>query len=213
MPEGAGRIQSVSSNSLTYLPIPSYAYHMLVTRSAAGGAAVPQADDMVTALYGSQYRSLVRLAVLLGGEDVRAAEEIAQASFVALHGAWPRLRDHKAAVAFLRRAVVSRSRQPDRPDTRDDDRYHCHHARARWAGRPTDHDRRPRAALPPAGGRGAAAVPEPARPPGRRGHGRHAGRAARPHRARHDRAAPGPLARLTSGQPEALGQHRGLVVN
>jgi len=67
---------------------------------------------MVTALYGSQYRSLVRLAVLLGGEDVRAAEEIAQASFVALHGAWPRLRDHKAAVAFLRRAVVSRSRQP-----------------------------------------------------------------------------------------------------
>jgi DNA-directed RNA polymerase specialized sigma24 family protein len=73
---------------------------------------VPQADDMVTALYGSQYRSLVRLAVLLGGEDVRAAEEIAQASFVALHGAWPRLRDHEAAVAFLRRAVVSRSRQP-----------------------------------------------------------------------------------------------------
>ena len=73
---------------------------------------MPQADDMVTALYGSQYRSLVRLAVLLGGEDVRAAEEIAQASFVALHGAWPRLRDHKAAVAFLRRAVVSRSRQP-----------------------------------------------------------------------------------------------------
>lgn len=73
---------------------------------------MPQADDMVTALYGSQYRSLVRLAVLLGGEDVRAAEEIAQASFVALHGAWPRLRDHEAAVAFLRRAVVSRSRQP-----------------------------------------------------------------------------------------------------
>ena len=70
---------------------------------------------MVTALYGSQYRSLVRLAVLLLGGDVRAAEEIAQASFVALHGAWPRPRDRDAAVAFLRRAVVSRSRQLRRP--------------------------------------------------------------------------------------------------
>ena len=70
---------------------------------------------MVTALYGSQYRSLVRLAVLLLGGDVHAAEEITQASFVALHGAWPRPRDRDAAVAFLHRAVVSRSRQLRRP--------------------------------------------------------------------------------------------------
>ena len=75
---------------------------------------------MVTALYGSQYRSLVRLAVLLLGGDVRAAEEIAQASFVALHGAWPRPRDRDAAVAFLRRAVVSRSRQLRRPGPMSD---------------------------------------------------------------------------------------------
>ena len=75
---------------------------------------------MVTALYGSQYRSLVRLAVLLLGGDVRAAEEIAQASFVALHGAWPRPRDGDAAVAFLRRAVVSRSRQLRRPGPMSD---------------------------------------------------------------------------------------------
>ena len=73
-----------------------------------------EADDMVTALYGSQYRSLVRLAVLLGG-NVRAAEEITQLSFVALHAAWPRLRDQEAAVAFLRRAVVTRSRQRGQP--------------------------------------------------------------------------------------------------
>lgn len=76
---------------------------------------MPQVEDMVTALYGSQYRSLVRLAVLLLGGDVRAAEEIAQASFVALHGAWPRPRGRDAAVAFLHRAVVSRSRQQRRP--------------------------------------------------------------------------------------------------
>lgn len=75
---------------------------------------MPEADDMVTALYGSQYRSLVRLAVLLGG-NVRAAEEITQLSFVALHAAWPRLRDQEAAVAFLRRAVVTRSRQRGQP--------------------------------------------------------------------------------------------------
>jgi DNA-directed RNA polymerase specialized sigma24 family protein len=53
--------------------------------------------------------------VLLLGGDVRAAEEIAQASFVALHGAWPRPRDRAAAVAFLHRTVVSRSRQLRRP--------------------------------------------------------------------------------------------------
>jgi DNA-directed RNA polymerase specialized sigma24 family protein len=81
---------------------------------------VPQVEDMVTALYGSQYRSLVRLAVLLLGGDVRAAEEIAQASFVALHGAWPRPRDGDAAIAFLRRAVVSRSRQLRRPGPMSD---------------------------------------------------------------------------------------------
>ena len=75
---------------------------------------MPEADDMVTALYGSQYRSLVRLAVLLGG-NVRAAEEITQLSFVALHAAWPRLRDDDAAVAFLRRAVVARTRQRGQP--------------------------------------------------------------------------------------------------
>ena len=75
---------------------------------------MPEADDMVTALYGSQYRSLVRLAVLLGG-SVRVAEEITQVAFVALHAAWPRLRDHDAAVAFLHRAVVTRTRQRGQP--------------------------------------------------------------------------------------------------
>ena len=108
----------MTSLILTYLPVLSYSYHVVVARSAVGSAAVPKVvDDVVTALYGSQYRSLFRLAVLLGG-DVRAAEEITQSSFVALHGAWPRLRDRDAAVAFLRRSVVSRSRLLSRPDAR-----------------------------------------------------------------------------------------------
>ena len=76
-------------------------------RSAtAGGSA---ADRAVTALYETQYRSLVRLAVLLVG-DLRAAEDVVQESFAAMHQAWRRLRSQDAAVPFLHRTVVTRSR-------------------------------------------------------------------------------------------------------
>lgn len=64
---------------------------------------------MVSALYAAQYRSVVRLAVLLVG-DVAAAEEVAQDSFIAMHGAWRRLQDRDKALCFLHQFVVSRSR-------------------------------------------------------------------------------------------------------
>ena len=67
------------------------------------------ADEAVTQLYAAHYRSLVRLATLLL-RDVGAAEEIVQDSFVAMHGSWRRLRDHDRALAYLRQAVVNRSR-------------------------------------------------------------------------------------------------------
>jgi RNA polymerase sigma-70 factor (sigma-E family) len=67
------------------------------------------ADEAVTQLYAAQYRALVRLATLLL-RDVGAAEEIVQDSFVAMHGSWRRLRDHDRALAYLRQAVVNRSR-------------------------------------------------------------------------------------------------------
>jgi len=67
------------------------------------------ADEAVTQLYVAQYRALVRLATLLL-RDVGAAEEIVQDSFVAMHGSWRRLRDHDRALAYLRQAVVNRSR-------------------------------------------------------------------------------------------------------
>ncbi|WP_433497283.1 SigE family RNA polymerase sigma factor [Sphaerimonospora sp. CA-214678] len=67
------------------------------------------ADTAVTALYSAHYRSLVRLAVLLV-RDVASAEEVVQDAFVAIHGAWRRLRDTDKALAYLRQSVVNRSR-------------------------------------------------------------------------------------------------------
>ncbi len=67
------------------------------------------ADEAVTALYTAHYRSLVRMSALLL-RDVDAAEEVVQDAFVAMHGAWRRLRDPERALAYLRQTVVNRSR-------------------------------------------------------------------------------------------------------
>src|SRR5262244_2895688 len=63
----------------------------------------------VTAIYTTHYRSLVRLAVPLV-RDIATAEEVVQDSFIAMHGAWRRLRDSDKALSYLRQAVVNRSR-------------------------------------------------------------------------------------------------------
>ena len=67
------------------------------------------ADRAVTELYSAHYRALVRLAALLV-RDTPTAEEVVQDSFVAMHGGWERLRDTEKALAYLRQAVVNRSR-------------------------------------------------------------------------------------------------------
>jgi RNA polymerase sigma-70 factor (sigma-E family) len=67
------------------------------------------ADRAVTAIYSEHYRSLVRLAALLV-RDVATAEEVVQDSFVAMHGAWRRLRESDKALSYLRQSVVNRSR-------------------------------------------------------------------------------------------------------
>ena len=74
-----------------------------------GKAARWEADDAVTHLYAEHYRSLVRLGTLLL-RDPSAAEEVVQDSFVAMHGAWRRLRDRDKALAYLRQSVVNRAR-------------------------------------------------------------------------------------------------------
>jgi RNA polymerase sigma-70 factor (sigma-E family) len=68
-----------------------------------------EADSLVATLYTEQYRSLVRLAVLLV-HDLQTAEEVVQDAFVAMHTGWRRLRDTEKALSYLRQAVVNRSR-------------------------------------------------------------------------------------------------------
>jgi len=72
-------------------------------------SSVWDADRVVTEIYHGEYKSLVRLAVLLV-HDVPTAEEVVQDAFEAMHTAWRRLRDSEKALSYLRQAVVNKSR-------------------------------------------------------------------------------------------------------
>ena len=86
-----------------------------VTETLLAGATLePDATEWdaaqaVTTIYRTHYRSLVRLAVPLV-RDIATAEEVVQDSFIAMHGAWRRLRDSDKALSYLRQSVVNRSR-------------------------------------------------------------------------------------------------------
>jgi len=67
------------------------------------------ADAAVEQLYATHYRQLVRTSVLLV-RDLGTAEEVVQDAFVAMHDRWRTLREPDKAVAYLRQAVVNRSR-------------------------------------------------------------------------------------------------------
>jgi RNA polymerase sigma-70 factor (sigma-E family) len=67
------------------------------------------ADLAVIELYSMHYSSLVRLAAMLV-RDTPTAEEVVQDAFIAMHGGWDRLRDAEKALAYMRQAVVNRSR-------------------------------------------------------------------------------------------------------
>jgi RNA polymerase sigma-70 factor (sigma-E family) len=79
------------------------------SETTAHSASQANADTAITELYGAHYRPLVRLAALLL-HDVATAEEVVQDSFVALHAGLHRLRENEKALAYLRAAVVNRSR-------------------------------------------------------------------------------------------------------
>ena len=83
----------------------------MTTHALAGAVSADRwgADEALEELYAAHWRQLVRLAVLLV-RDVGTAEEVAQDAFVAMHGRWGRLRDNDKALAYLRQAVVNRSR-------------------------------------------------------------------------------------------------------
>ena len=74
-------------------------------------AAEERADRPVTLedLYRQQRMRMVRLAILLV-DDPATAEDVVQEAFTGLHRHWSRLRDTRAAVGYLRTAVVNASR-------------------------------------------------------------------------------------------------------
>ncbi|MDQ4053583.1 MAG: SigE family RNA polymerase sigma factor, partial [Actinomycetota bacterium] len=83
---------------------------------ATGGAGRPAvthegwtADEAIEQLYAAHWAQLVRLSVLLV-RDTGTAEEVVQDAFVAVHGRWHKLREPDKALAYLRQAVVNRSR-------------------------------------------------------------------------------------------------------
>ena len=82
----------------------------MVADAALGAVAADwDAEQAVTAMYSTHYRSLVRLAALLV-RDTATAEEVVQDSFIAMHNSWRRLRDSDKALSYLRQSVVNRSR-------------------------------------------------------------------------------------------------------
>jgi RNA polymerase sigma-70 factor (sigma-E family) len=94
--------------------LPASVTQALVTASGAFQAPLTggmewSADLAVIELYSMHYRALVRLAAMLV-RDTPTAEEVVQDSFVAMHGGWQRLKDTDKALAYLRQAVVNRSR-------------------------------------------------------------------------------------------------------
>jgi RNA polymerase sigma-70 factor (sigma-E family) len=67
------------------------------------------ASEVVTEIYILHYKQLVRLAVMLV-HDVQTAEEVVQDAFEAMHLAWRRVRETEKAIAYLRQAIVNKSR-------------------------------------------------------------------------------------------------------
>ena len=72
------------------------------------------AGHAVAALYRMHYPALVRLAALLVS-DLATAEHIVQDAFAAVHGRWYLLSNADAALAYLRRSVIHRSRSVPPP--------------------------------------------------------------------------------------------------
>jgi len=69
-------------------------------------------SQTVADLYQEHYRSLVRLTVLLVS-DLATAEGIVQQAFADLDGTWRTLPGHDAALRYLRRSLIRRSRTAD----------------------------------------------------------------------------------------------------
>jgi RNA polymerase sigma-70 factor (sigma-E family) len=79
----------------------------MAARSAAGAPDAAAVDFQ--ALYEAQWWPMVRLATGLV-DDVASAEDVVQDAFSAMYRRLDQLRDHSAAVGYLRMAVVNAAR-------------------------------------------------------------------------------------------------------
>jgi RNA polymerase sigma-70 factor (sigma-E family) len=84
----------------------------------------PAAAHAVTALYEAHALGLVRLAVVMTG-DQGGAEDIVQDAFLGLYRRWDRLTDLPHPLAYLRASVLNGCRTALRRRSRADRRLHC----------------------------------------------------------------------------------------
>ena len=82
-------------------------------------AAPETARQHVTALYRAHALGLVRLAVLMVG-DQATAEDVVQDAFLALYRRWPTLKDPARALAYARASVLNGCRMVHRAHSRHD---------------------------------------------------------------------------------------------
>lgn len=68
--------------------------------------AAPDAREHVTALYQAHALSLVKLAVLMTG-DQSTAEDVVQDAFLGLYRRWEGLRNADSALGYLRSSVLN----------------------------------------------------------------------------------------------------------
>lgn len=73
------------------------------------GSAPDPAPLTIDDIYRTHRMGMVRLAILLV-DDIASAEDVVQEAFAGLYKNWGKLRDSRAAVGYLRTAVVNRSR-------------------------------------------------------------------------------------------------------
>ena len=81
------------------------------------GAAPDTARRQVTALYQAHALGLVRLAVIMTG-DQPTAEDVVQDAFLALYRRWPTLKDPDRALAYARSSVLNGCRMVHRARSR-----------------------------------------------------------------------------------------------
>ena len=81
----------------------------MATSPEMTGHAAPAAEEFVDSLYRAHAVSLVRVAMLLVG-DQPSAEDVVQDAFLQLYRGLPRLRDRDKALPYLRASVVNGSR-------------------------------------------------------------------------------------------------------